>query len=416
MRIVVYPHSLMVGGSQLNAIELAAAVRDRGHDVSVFAAEPGPLADTVTDLGLDLDVATRLGPRPSLPVARTLHALCRREHVDLVHAYEWPPCLEAAYGPRLLDGVAVGCTVMSMAVAPFIPSSVPLVVGTEQIAAAARTRRSGPVAVIEPPVDTEANHPGIDPTPFRERYGLGADPIVVLVSRLAADLKLEGLERAVRAARLLAADAPVRLVIVGDGPARERLDALAAEVNASTGTTTVVLTGELADPRPAYAAGTVLLGMGGSALRAMAFAKPLVVLGERGFALTLAPDTVDTFLWQGFYGLGDGDVRPEGLADLVRPLLRDPSRRESLGAYARELVEARFSLTAAGSRQEELYRAWSARPRPRSTAAWEAARTAAQVTAHEVRQRVDRARGGGDEDFNAVAEIARTAELAERSR
>ena len=119
-----------------------------------------------------------------------------------------------------------------------------------------------------------------------------------------------------------------------------------------------MLTGELADPRPAYAAGDILLGMGGSALRAMAFAKPLVVLGELGFALPVTPETVDTFLWQGFYGLGDGDRRPEGLADLLRPLLADPARRGELGAFARQWVEGRFSLVAAGERQEQLYGEW----------------------------------------------------------
>ena len=40
MRIVVYPHRLEIGGSQINAIELAAAVRDLGHEVIVFG-QPG---------------------------------------------------------------------------------------------------------------------------------------------------------------------------------------------------------------------------------------------------------------------------------------------------------------------------------------------------------------------------------------
>lgn len=417
MRVVVYPHLMTVGGSQLNAIELAGAVRDRGHEVTVFAAEPGPLGETVAQLGLPLVLAPRHKKRPSIPIARALRDLCARERIDIVHGYEWPPCLEGFYGPLLCDGVTVGCTVMSMSVAPFIPASVPLIVGTEQIAAAARPNRRGPVRVIEPPVDTVSNHPGIDPSGFRAQYRLDDRPTVVLVSRLAADLKLEGLERTMRAVELLAADTGVRLVVVGDGPARAHLEAVAREVNAATGADTVTLTGELADPRPAYAAGDVLLGMGGSALRAMAFAKPLVVLGELGFALALTPETVETFLWQGFYGLGDGDRRPDALAALLRPLLLDPDRRAEMGAFARTFVEERFSLVAAGARQEQLYREWLAHHTRKVTLVTEGTRTATQVLSYKVRQRLDRWQGReAGEDFNAVAEIAKTAELAERSR
>ncbi len=417
MRIVVYPHLMTVGGSQLNAIELAAAVRDRGHEVTVFAAEPGPLGETVERLGLPLELAPPHVKRPSVPIARALRELCRRERIDIVHGYEWPTCLEGFYGPLLCDGVAVGCTVMSMSVAPFIPHSVPLIVGTEQIAAAARHGRSGPVRVIEPPVDTVENHPGIDGSEFRARYALTDGPTIVLVSRLATSLKLEGLERAMHAVAMLAPETGAQLVVVGDGPARAHLERVAAQVNAATGADTVTLTGELADPRPAYAAGDVLLGMGGSALRAMAFAKPLIVLGELGFALPLTPETVDTFLWQGFYGLGDGDQRPEGLADLLRPLLVDPARRAELGTFARRFVEERFSLVAAGERQELLYREWLTTHVGRATLVTEATRTATQVLAHKVRQRLDRWRGReATEDFNAVAEIAKTAEMAERSR
>ena len=52
----------------------------------------------------------------------------------------------------------------------------------------------------------------------------------------------------------------------------------------------------------------------------MAFAKPLVVVGERGFSRVLDEDTLPTFLHQGWYGLGDG--RPDDLARSGRPAAR----------------------------------------------------------------------------------------------
>jgi glycosyltransferase involved in cell wall biosynthesis len=412
LRILVYPHVLTVGGSQLNAIELAAAVRDRGHEVMVFAAESGPLAATIDRLRLRLVVAPPHHRRPSFAIASGLRRLCRRERIDIVHGYEWPPCIEAFFGPRLRDGVTVGCTVMSMSVAPFIPSSMPLIVGTEQIASAARIGHTGSVRVIEPPVDTDENRPGLDGGAFRAAHGLGDRPTIVLVSRLAVALKLEGIERAIAAVARLAGRTGLRLVIVGDGPARERVERAAAAVNASTGEATVLLTGELADPRPAYAAADVALGMGGSALRAMAFAKPVVVLGELGFAELLTPESAPVFLWQGFYGLGDGDTGPEPLARILGPLLVDPARRAELGAFSQQLVESRFSLASAGERQERFYQDWLDERQSRSTLLREAARAAGRLLSHKVQRRVDRWRGKKEsEDFNAVAEIAKTAAL-----
>jgi glycosyltransferase involved in cell wall biosynthesis len=238
-------------------------------------------------------------------------------------------------------------------------------------------------------------------------------PVVTLVSRLGAALKLEGIERAIGAAALLAERTGLRLVIVGDGPARERVARAASDVNEQTGQATVTLTGELGDPRSAYAAADVVLGMGSSALRGMAFAKPLVVLGELGFAKLLTPESAGLFLWQGFYGLGDSDRRPELLAQILGPLLEDRTRQKALGAFSRQLVESRFSLCDAAIRQVDLYRDWLL-DRPRRRDIWrEAASTAFNLFSHKVRQRLRRSLGStASEDFNAISEIKKTAALA----
>lgn len=133
MRILVFPHAMELGGSQLNAIELAAAVRDLGHEV-VVVSEAGMLADRVAALGLShVLLAPRVGIRPSWRVVKQLRAIQRAQRFDLVHGYEWPPALEVVLGPGR-DGVGVIGTVMSMSVAPFLPLSMPLIVGTQNIA------------------------------------------------------------------------------------------------------------------------------------------------------------------------------------------------------------------------------------------------------------------------------------------
>ena len=402
MRVVVYPHSLAIGGSQLNAVELAAAVRDRGHEVLIYAV-PGPLAERIERLGLELVPAIDPRHRPAPAVMRQLTGLVRDRRIDLVHGWEWPPALEGWYGPLLRRRVPVVCAIMSMGVAGFLPPSMPLLVGTMQLQESTRAGRPGPVGLLEPPVDTVANHPGVGSDGFRERFGIPPGrPLVVVVSRLVTDLKLEGLERAIGAAGLLATEAPLSLAIVGDGPAAERLAARAAAVNEVAGAGTVVLTGPLMDPRPAYAAADVVLGMGGSILRGLAFAKPAVVLGEDGFSEVLQPDTSDQFLWHGFYGLGDGDLGPGRLAAQLRALLADPARRDALAAYSLSLVRERFSLAGAAARLEAFYEAALAAPPGPARVLADGIASGVGVVRYTLRRRRQRRRGAhATDDFNA---------------
>lgn len=64
MCLLVYPHDLSIGGSQINAIDLAAGVAEAGHDVVVYGV-PGPLTDYIEQRGLRFLPARRLGCRPA---------------------------------------------------------------------------------------------------------------------------------------------------------------------------------------------------------------------------------------------------------------------------------------------------------------------------------------------------------------
>ena len=411
MKVVVYPHRMEIGGSQINAVELAGAVQALGHEVIVFG-QPGRLVERVMDMGLEFVPAPRPRGRPSPQVMRALRRLVAERGVDVVHGYEWTTALEAYWGPRARDRVPAVATVMSMAVAPFLPLDMPLMVGTEQIADHERRAGRRAVTVIEPPVDLvrDVSSAG-DTAAFRRAHGLDPDALtLVCVSRLAAEMKLEGLLAAIDVAPRLAGSAPVQLVIVGDGPSRPEVVAAAARANAGAGRRAVVLTGELRDPRPAYAAADVSLGMGGSALRAMAFGRPLVVQGERGFWELLTPGTVGRFLWTGWYGAGEGPEHGAArLEAILQPLLADPGRRAELGAYARALVEERFSLQAAAGRQARVYeRALAEAPRRRRDWIAVGGSSAGKLLSYRMGSRLDAVRGrlAGD-DFNANAVAAR---------
>jgi glycosyltransferase involved in cell wall biosynthesis len=386
MRVLVYPHELAIGGSQINAIDLAATMRDLGHEAWIYA-QPGPLVDYVTEeKGLPYIAAHELRYRPAPTRIAQLARVARQHDIDVIHTYEWPPCLDAYYGARLLGGVPLVCTVLSMGFTPLIPTTVPLLMGTHELAEDVAAGWSGRVGVMEPPIDTDRDHPGIDGSTFRKEHGISDDELLVVsVSRLSVDLKLDALKDVIDGVAALADRYPVRLVLVGDGNAAEQLGRRADAVNAACGRNVVQLPGALLDPREAYAAADIVAGMGSSALRAMAHGKPVVVQGERGFARTFDDESSAQFFHAGFYGLGDGGSAAGAVADALAALLDDAGLRHKLGELGRSVVLDRFSLDSAAARLLELYEEIRAAAPVRGAVWGQAAAIGGRALANEAR-------------------------------
>ena len=406
MNIVVYVHSMELGGSQNNAIDLAHATQSLGHNV-VLLGEDGVLAAKAERLGLEHIRISQKRRRPSPSVMGALSRLVRHRSVDIVHGYEWPPAIDAWLGPHRVLGTPVIATVMSVAVAPFLPRTMPLVVGVDALRRQCLLDGFETVDLIEPPVDVQLDHPQHDGSRFRSDLGVSADELlVVVVGRLVPELKLEGLLTACRTiARLAEEGRKIRLLIVGDGPARPQVEVAARAANAQFGSPVVMLTGQLDDPRSAYAAADIMLGMGGSALRGLAFGKPLIVQGEAGFWRLCDPSTVSEFLDKGWYGRSAGEAGDAALSAALIPLIESAERREHLGRFGRQLVVDRFSLESAAYRQIALYDQAIDVSRPARSA--ELAKVCLGTGRHWVTRRLARAmrRSTPADDFNVVSSL-----------
>jgi hypothetical protein len=80
------------------------------------------------------------------------------------------------------------------------------------------------------------------------------------------------------------------------------------------------------------------------------------VQGECGFWSLLTPSSLSSFLWQGWYGVGnDPSAGAQELARLLRELLPAKRLREDLGAFGLRVVRDRFSLTGAAATQLAIY-------------------------------------------------------------
>lgn len=218
-------------------------------------------------------------------------------------------------------------------------------------AAAARMRR------LVPGVDVQTFHPGLseDGRRVRAERGLADRPVIVVVSRL---MPRKGQDTLIRALPLIQrAVRDAALLIVGGGPYRSRLEALAGQVGVAD---SVVLTGGVPwEALPAhYAAGDVFAmpcrtrnrgwdveGLGIVYLEAGAVGLP-VIAGDSGGA----PDAV----LDGRTGYVVDGRDLEAVAAPIIGLLRDPERARAMGQQGRRWVEQQWSWPIVSRRLTDL--------------------------------------------------------------
>jgi glycosyltransferase involved in cell wall biosynthesis len=375
VKIIVFAHHLEVGGTQVNAIELSAALRDlHGHDVTLFAT-PGPMVDLVYKNKLSYFPAPGCKIHPSPARMTALRKVIKNVKPDVIHVWDWWQCLDSYYLAYLLMGVPMLVTDMCMALSGVLPRKLPTTFGTPELVDKAKAAGHSDVGLILPPVDISKNSPGQgDPTHFLKRFNIKPDEItLVTVSRLAPSMKSDSLRRTIKAIGVLGRALPLRFIVVGDGNARPELETMAADINKSLGREAVVFTGAMLDPRPAYEAADVVVGMGGSSLRAMAFAKPVIIVGENGFSAPFNNETMSSFYYKGMYGFGNGEGNP--LVEQIRALTENRDELPALGEFSRQFVLKHFTFENVSSKLSDFCTsAASSSPRI-SSAAFDACRT-----------------------------------------
>jgi len=322
----------------------------------------GDFADDVHALGIEPVVLGRASRRDVRGIGR-LARLVRRERVDVVHGWLFLANVFARLGgklggaPVVVVGEGGAVTTMDSRKARtnarverlLAPLADAAVANSEAVAAA--LRRAG-----APGRELVVIHNGVAiPPPLAAhrraelRASIGAadgDRVVGMVGRLDADFKDH--ETLLRAAARLRDEHPrLRVALVGDGAARSRLEALAAELGLHD---RVTFAGYRADARELLGAFelSVLLsyseGFSNVVLESMAWGLPLV-------ATDIPPNreaTGDTAVL-----VPVGDV--EGTAGAVSHLLGDAEAARTLGARARDRAAARFSPEAQAQATAALY-------------------------------------------------------------
>ncbi|CAN5118260.1 hypothetical protein BH09ACT2_BH09ACT2_09260 [soil metagenome] len=351
-------NSLALGGTQLNAVDFAHTVEKYGFDSVLI----GP-RDTIPDGPSLFEVAEERGVRLQafdratsvLEGAKYLSGLAKEIDADIVHVYGAWAARSAYLGPCRLGTRPLVLTDYEMALSPDTFTAPQLIVGTGYLLDEQKDR-FGPTTKISPPVDlSRDDRQAVDGAGFRAEFGIADTEIaVVLVGRLDATMKALSVELAISAMEKAGRDDLV-LVLVGTGDSEERLRSLGAAVNDTLGRRAVIFTGARADPRSAYAAADISLGMGGSAARSLAFGTPLVVQGERGWSRIFTPETADALYRNSFWSDESLPLPADILADQLRELAADPAHRRELGTFGRVFARDHFGLEEMSRQLADCY-------------------------------------------------------------
>ena len=196
-----------------------------------------------------------------------------------------------------------------------------------------------PVRLLRTGVPLETFRPDVDGSAMRRRHDLGESPVVVCVGRL---VPRKGQDVLVRAWPVVRRRVPgARLLLVGDGPRRARLEREAGEGVEFAGRVPWeelpqyhAAANVFCSPVRSRWAGLEQEGFGVIFLDAQACARP-VVAGRSGGS----PES----LVDGETGLVVDGASVEGVADAVASLLCDPERAQRMGAAGRRFVESEFN-------------------------------------------------------------------------
>ncbi len=355
------------GGSGVVAAEIATSLARRGHRVHVFSdAPPGRLVrgqDGVTFHAVEAPAYPQLGhDLYTLALASKIIDVARGEGLDVLHAhYALPHAVSAelarqvltaerpASAPRVVttlhgtDTTLVGIDPTFLPLTRFaVASSDAVTVPSAWLAATTRENLGLPAAfpidLVPNFVDTERFAPGT--------ATLATPPVVVHVSNFRPLKRVADVVRVfarVRAAR------PARLRLVGDGPDRAAVEALARQLGV---TADVDFLGERDDlPRALADAAVFLLpseteSFGLAALEALSCGVP-VVASRVGGVPEVVRDGEVGFL----HTVGDCDA----MASSVLRMLDDPALRARLGGAARARAETDFRVAPAVQRYEAIY-------------------------------------------------------------
>lgn len=345
---------LDIGGAETHIVELSKQLAAMGHDVAVVS-NGGVYVPEIEAAGVR-HYAAPLHRRSVGCMLRSLHVLRRviaRERPDVVHAHARIPGFLCGILHRRMKFPFVTTAHWVFQTGGLLRYMTDW--GQYTVAVSDDVKDylireygipAGRIGVTINGVDTDKFSPTVSGAQVLDELGLDAGkPVIAYVSRMDADRALVARQLIQIAPQLDERFPGVQLLIAGGGNVYDELAAMAASVNDRLGRHMIAMPGARTDVNEIVAAGDLFVGVSRSALEAMAAAKPVIVAGNEGYQGLFGPDKLAAAQEGNFCCRGMEPSTPERLlADVTEALSLPPERRQTLGAYGRQVILDLYSV------------------------------------------------------------------------
>ena len=350
LRVMQVVLSLAPGGTERLVIDVVKRLKRTVDTVVCCLDEPGAWAGELTERGVPVwPIGRAPGFHPSL--GRRLAAVAAQHRADVLHCHQYSPFVYSRIAKLFRPTLKIVFTEhgrLSDATPSLKRRVVNPVLGRlpATIYAVSEDLRQHMIRSGFPANRVGVVHNGIEPglqtttalrAKARQTLGIPGDVFVVgTAARLDPVKELDPLFEAT--ALLKERLGRVRLVVIGDGPERAKLEERARQTRLGG---TLEFTGHRPDLRtllPAldvYANTSVSEGISLTILEAMAASLPVVATTVGGTPEVVLP---------GETGMLVPPREPARVADAIQLLYQDPARRTSMGRSGRSRVERHFSL------------------------------------------------------------------------
>lgn len=370
IRVMHVIETLEMGGAENVVANLVNLLSDRFEPTVCCTLRSGAVADKIRDKRIEIVVLGGKSAGNDYGLPFHLADVMRQRRIDVAHSHDWgtlcetaaaaflaktPVCVHMGHGPTSAYSETDPLRGLKSFVRHRIERAASLKIG-RFIAVSDRVRKEFIEEIGVPARKVELVHNGIEvgaPPAFdasakRREIGLtDGDRVLCTVGRLAAiknyGFLLENFPK------VLAEFPRTKLIMIGEGPERARLEKMVREMNLEN---SVFMLGERGDVREWLSLSHVFLlpsfyeGISIALLEALGLGVPAVATRVGG-----TPEVIRDGESGLLVAVGDGD----GLARAVIGLLKNESDRRRMGEAARNTVEREFNLATISRRYESIY-------------------------------------------------------------
>lgn len=370
--LILNQWSGVIGGSQHTTLSIAKELSKRGHKI-VYACPDGPLAEVLKRLCIRyypwrceypvtkvLEWSIQFSPLSAIE----LYRIVKKEKIDCIHTFQHLPFMTS-----YLVGGVLGVPAIHSFIGPIDTITSYSKIKSQMIALCEEFRdgavekygvEPGAITVLRNRIDTQMYRPGIDSSSILRRFAFSPDSKKIVMLSTFFHNKLGNIKDLLNATPYIVERGQnVQTIICGDGPHFQEISTMAREINSKIGRRCVILTGLIRDVPQMLNLATVVVGVGRSALEGMACGKPTVVLGERGFAGIVSPETINKLAHYNFAGRNVPKhihISHIEAADAITRLLLDGKYSQYLGNFALEYIRNEFDVRVGADQLERRYR------------------------------------------------------------